>query len=377
MLIRPIRAQPIFQASSQKQTVTMESRLEQILNHAQIGILRCDADGRIVDANQALAKLLQRPHSLIQGAQVWDLFPSSNEFRDRWDALLRSPATDVAKWSFEPPNGQRVWIELHLSSDLSGSTPWVDGVATDLSERVRREQDRWFQEKRLHQTAQRLSLSELLARISHEINQPLGAIANYSAAAEACCDRTTDPQQLKEPLRQINEQAHRAAEIIRRLKRTAGISDVRLVDYDLTALVKAVLNLLAPELQQEGIDVRCNLPADPVISRIDPAMIQQVLVHLIWNAVEAMSECEVRKLTITAEKKEDGTWLSVADHGPGVSPDLQTTIFEPFFTTHESRMGLGLAISSRIVQSHHGKIAVHTNAHGGTTMLVCLPQQTH
>jgi len=267
--------------------------------------------------------------------------------------------------------------------DADGRFLGYRGVTTDVTAAVRAEQA----EKALHQAQAELArvarvttLGELAASIAHEINQPLAAIG---ADANAClhwlaADRP-DLASVREALTAIVNDGHRAGEVITRIRALLTRSSVAHEPCDLTGVIQDVLPLVGPEIGHHGILLQTSLaPALPPVLG-DRVQLQQVLLNLLLNAVEAVREVppERRRLLVrsTLDQREDGPWALVAveDAGVGFGAAEASRLFEAFYTTKPGGLGMGLSISRSIIDSHRGRLWAAANPDHGATFHLALP----
>jgi two-component system sensor kinase FixL len=236
--------------------------------------------------------------------------------------------------------------------------------------------------ERMNSVSRLATMGEMAAGISHELNQPLAAIANY---AQACVRllRLPEPDlpEIGGALEQISSQALRAGEIIRRIRSLVRNEDVRREPQDLNGLIREVHALLATDARVHdgrlGLDLHDPLPEVTV----DKVQIQQVLMNLVHNAFEAQGmdksgahmddEAEVRIATCLTDTGD--VEVSVTDHGPGLTGDLEQKIFEPFFTTKATGTGLGLAISRSIIKAHSSRLGYRASQPRGACFFFVLP----
>jgi two-component system sensor histidine kinase DctS len=217
----------------------------------------------------------------------------------------------------------------------------------------------------------------LVSEIAHEINQPLHAIANFSQAGINVLEKTPASQRpnLFNWLKQISEQANRAAEIIRNAGRFVRKAPSRRAKLNINGLVRDSLLLVNFDLRMHCVMLRCeldnNLP--PVLA--DAVQIQQVLMNLLRNAMEAVAERpeDSRILLVRTTAVGGGLQVSVHDNGRGLSPENLEKVFEPFFTTKSEGIGLGLAVCRSIIQSHQGRLWAENNPDQGVTFYFTLP----
>ena len=217
-------------------------------------------------------------------------------------------------------------------------------------------------------------LSQVSAGIAHELNQPLAAMLNYSATAKRLIanDDRTSTEAAAAAITRAGEQAIRAGEIIRRMRDFVEKRAPRSAPDDINAIVTEAAELGFIGAKADGIetvfDLAPGLP--PVIA--DRVQIEQVLVNLIHNAVDAMAGAIDRRLTLSTRLTAGAIEVAVADTGHGIPDDLAEKLFQPFVTTKSTGMGIGLAISRDIIEAHRGEITVTSNG-GGTQFRFTLP----
>jgi len=220
------------------------------------------------------------------------------------------------------------------------------------------------------------TIGEMAAGVAHELNQPLTAIANYAQACERLLARpASDPDELREALREITAQAVRAGEILRRLRTLSGARPTERAPASLNALVAQVRELLQTDARMHGVQLRFELaePLSPVC--VDAVQIQHVIFNLVRNGLEALASAgPPRELTLrTAQHDSAHVELSVSDNGPGLSEALLARSFDPFFSTKENGTGLGLPISNSIARAHGGTLGYRPNAPRGACFVLHLP----
>jgi signal transduction histidine kinase len=226
--------------------------------------------------------------------------------------------------------------------------------------------------------ASRLALvGELTASIAHELNQPLGAILSNSDAAELLLE-SAGPQldDIRQILADIRRDDLRASEVIKHLRALLRKREVELLPLDLNEVVADALRLVDGESRRRGIEVETELSAVLPAVRGDKTQLQQVLLNLVLNGMEAMAESSAakRRLTVqTAGDPNEEAEVAVTDTGPGISPDRLPRLFDAFFTTKEYGMGLGLSIARSIIESHGGRIWAEKNTDGGAVFRFTLP----
>jgi two-component system sensor kinase FixL len=232
---------------------------------------------------------------------------------------------------------------------------------------------------RLLNVSRMATIGEMAAGVAHELNQPLTAIANYAHACARLLSRPdADPGELREGLRQITVQTTRAAEILRRLRALARSQRAEHAPASINALVSELQELLQTDAVVHGVELTLELAPDLPEVRADPGQIQQVILNLVRNSLDALTAHASGggQITIrTALTAEGEVQLSVADNGPGVSMEAMKRIFDPFFSTKENGTGLGLAITHTIARAHGGSVGYRPNVPNGASFYILLPTQ--
>jgi two-component system sensor histidine kinase TtrS len=316
-------------------------------------------------------------------------------------------------------DGHTVWTEHHLVPILSasGRRIGVEGIVRDISQRKEAEaalqrahheleervaqrtaelahangvlraeiaeRVRAQEQLRQHQAALahvlRVStVGEMAAGLAHEINQPLGAIANFAnGIATRLRAGNIQPDALLAAAEQTAAQALRAAEVIRRLRDFVRRDDSKREPADVNNLVRTATHLVEPEAQRAAIAIRLALAAGLPEAEIDPIQVEQVMLNLMRNGLEAMaaSAAAEHELLVETALAADGATIvvRVRDTGPGVAPDVAARIFEAFVTTKASGLGMGLSISRSLVEDHGGRLSMRANADRGATFSFTLP----
>jgi two-component system sensor kinase FixL len=268
-----------------------------------------------------------------------------------------------------------VWLSVGESK--SESAHHFIGIIRDLTEQHAAESERHSLETRLEHVARLSLLGEMAAGIAHEINQPLTAIANYSQAAKNMfAHGTADTKTLRNACDGIAEQVQRAGAVITNLRNFVRKREVEKKPLSLKHLVDDVLILINADAAHKGVTVETTVPDSLPKIAGNAVQLQQVLLNLTRNAVDAMSANvrRPREITIDVSRVGDGkVEIRVSDRGPGVSSSLEEAIFHPFFTTKEDGLGVGLAISRTIIEAHGGELSYERRAEGGSTFIVSLP----
>ncbi|MDP3638300.1 MAG: HAMP domain-containing sensor histidine kinase, partial [Azonexus sp.] len=228
-------------------------------------------------------------------------------------------------------------------------------------------------------TARLVTLGEMASTLAHELNQPLAAIASYNAGCLNLLERPDCPtQDIRPALEKISVQAQRAGKIIRRVHDFVRKSEPKRAPCSFAEVIEDCLGFIEADARKQRIRIECEIPPLPLIPA-DRLMLEQVLLNLIRNGMEAMTSSTVadRLLRIVTELGPSELRVSVSDQGCGISPDIQEKLFTAFFTTKPEGMGVGLSICRSIIEFHRGRLWVETNtqstAGSGTTFIFTLP----
>jgi signal transduction histidine kinase len=269
-----------------------------------------------------------------------------------------------------PADGR--WYSLHW-----GQTPDAEVLtATDISGQVEALDSRTHQQERLLFTSRMMSVGEMAATLAHELNQPLAAIVNYLNGSLRLVDQAGGPAQVARALGAARTQAEHAAAVIARVREFVRAREPRRDAQDIGAIVQHVVELL--RLEAERMQLRIDVAVAPSLPQVyaDRVMVEQVLLNLVKNAIEAMREIPAahRALRIEGRRTLDGdVELRVLDRGPGLSREQQDQVFSPFFTTKTDGLGIGLAICRSIIEYHEGRLFFEPHDGGGSVFGFTLP----
>lgn len=357
--------------------------LQALLDAAVDAIIVIDSGGQIEKFNQAAEQMFGFSAAEIIGKNIALLMPEPD--RSAHDAYLRRYSlTGEARiiGIGRDVQAQRRDGTVFPASLAVGRVAGTDparfvGFIRDISARVAAERTAAQAQERLTHVARLSTLGEMAAGLAHEINQPLAAITTYAQACQRQLDKgeAPDAADIREALVEIGRQALRASEVIRRLRSLVAKREVRRVPLRCNLLLEDVVSLARPDLRAN--DVRLRLDVAPGLPDVmmDPVQLQQVLINLLRNAIDAtlQSGDARREITLRALSTLGNVEISVHDHGPGLEPDVLSKVFNPFFTTKPHGTGLGLAISRTIVQAHGGTLAHREEPGGGACFYFTLP----
>ncbi|HZP19295.1 MAG TPA: PAS domain S-box protein [Bauldia sp.] len=360
--------------------VTREAHLQSILATVPDAMIVIDSRGLITLFSAAAERLFgYRPDEVI-GRNVKMLMPSP--YREAHDGYLQRYETTGERRiigigrvvTAERKDGTRFPIELAVGEMRSDSRRFYTGFIRDLTEPQETQARLQELQAELVHISRLTAMGEMASAIAHELNQPLSAIANYLKGSRRLLAENSDPTavRVREAVTKAGEQALRAGDIIRRLRDFVSRGESEKRAESMARLIEEANALALVGTRDQGVNVRFDFnPADLVLA--DRVQIQQVLLNLIRNAIEAMQTSERRELTIAT--KPVGAMLSttVSDTGTGLSEEVSSNLFRPFVTTKIHGMGVGLSISRTIIEAHGGEIWADRNADGGASFHFTLP----
>lgn len=258
---------------------------------------------------------------------------------------------------------------------------WTDGrrvrlqVARDITERRTHEEASRIQQEKIQITSRLTTMGEMASSLAHELNQPLTAITNYSMGAVAMVKAgRTDVNTLLPALEKAAAQAQRAGKIISRIRDFVKRSEPRRSPIRIETVVENAISLAEIHARKRLIEIVSDIPENLPDVLADPILIEQVLLNLLKNGLEAMDKSSVGKLDLKVALHHDQIEVSVTDHGHGLTDPER--LFEPFFSTKTEGLGMGLNICRTIIESHHGRLWASNNPDGGTIFRFTLPCAT-
>ncbi len=257
---------------------------------------------------------------------------------------------------------------------------WVDGrdvrlqIATDITERKATENMVRQQQEKVELTSRLMTMGEMASSLAHELNQPLTAITNYSlGAVTRMKDGGMSNDELLPALEKTAGQAQRAGNIIRRIREFVKRSEPRRRPTEVARIVEDAIGFADIEAAKKGITIHTDVQAGLPPLDVDPILIEQLLLNLLKNAVDAMDQAALRRIDLVVRRQDDMAEFSVIDRGSGVSELQRANLFQPFFSTKSEGMGMGLNICRSIVEFHHGRLNVERNPEGGAIFTFTLP----
>ena len=352
-----------------------EAHLRSILETIPDAMIVIDERGRILSFSAAAEKMFGFSEDEVRGENVSTLMPSPD--RERHDLYLsRYMATGNRKiigigrvTTARHRDGTTFPIHLHVGEAKIGEERVFTGFIRDLTERQQTELRLHDLQEELAHVSRVTAMGTLATSIAHELNQPLTAIANYVETAEELlqnCDEET-LEIVREAMKDCAQQSVRAGQIVRRLRDfiSRGESERRIESLERVVNEASALAMVGAGERGIALEVRLDPAVDRVL--IERIQVQQVILNLVRNAMEAMAASSVRRLRITSRPAGDGlVQVSIEDSGPGLAPEVAERLFQPFVSTKAEGMGLGLSICHTIIQGQGGRIWTETSGFGGT-----------
>jgi two-component system, LuxR family, sensor kinase FixL len=274
-------------------------------------------------------------------------------------------------------DGSVIPVLVSLGAVEGAEPPRFVALIQDLASRLRAEEDTHRLQGRLTHVSRLATVGEMSAGIAHELNQPLAAVANYAQA----CKRflalpDPDLQEICEALEEITVQAVRAGDIIRRLRSLARNDEMQREPTNVNELLEELSELIHLDAKTQQVNYRLEIADGLPAVNVDRAQLQLVILNLVRNAVDALSDYPVapREITIRTRRMPPGdVEIAVCDNGPGVSASIKSRLFDPFCSTKLHGTGLGLATSRSILNSHQGSLEYHANSPTGSCFTMRLP----
>jgi PAS domain S-box-containing protein len=344
-----------------------------------VGMRARDLDGHIIYVNPAHAQITGYSAEELMGQLPPYPYWHPDDVERHWhnsEAALRGQAA-LSGWEsrLRHKDGHEVHTMVYTAPliDAQGQhSGWMSSVVDITRQKASEALQRQQLEQLQH--AQRLAgMGEMASVIGHELNQPLEAMGNFASAAKDFAAQNRKDM-LHSSLHEIQTQIQRAAEILKRIKTIGKRQTPGPVAMQLNAVALNVLRWLATPLQHTQVRVQTHLDADLPLVMADAVLIEQVVLNLVINAMQAMQTLapEQRLVEIETALKDGQVALLVRDHGPGVPEGRLAQIFEPFYTTKPDGLGLGLNICRTIVEGHRGSLTVHNSPQGGAVFVLQL-----
>jgi two-component system sensor kinase FixL len=358
-----------------RETLARQAHLQSILDTMPEAMIVIDEHGVMQSFSSAAERLFGYSTAEAVGQNVNILMPAP--YRENHDGYLQRYKDTGQRHIIgigrvvvgQHKNGTTFPIELAVGEMKTGEQRFFTGFIRDLTERQKTEARLQELQSELVHISRLTAMGEMASTLAHELNQPLSAITNYLKGSQRLLQGAPDERSttVRDALTRATNQAMRAGQIIRRLRDFVARGESERRVENIIKLVEEASALALVGVKDSGI--RVTFQFDPSIELVlaDRVQIQQVVLNLIRNAMDAMEESRVRELMVSVMPDGDNlVRVSVSDTGQGIAPEITGQLFQPFITTKRHGMGVGLSISRAIVEAHGGRIWVEPNPVGGT-----------
>ncbi len=382
-IIRDLRQRTYLEAMLRHE----RQQAERIFELVDVLIVGVDRDGIVVLVNRKGGEILGADSSPVGGRWLEDWVDPKDralaaEAIEALFAAADERRTTVVEYRIRDATGERrtiAWQQRYVAATETGEAPLTLLSGTDRTREIEAEAEAVRLGDRLAH-AQRLGLmGELAAGIAHEINQPLTAIATFTDGVRRLLERRDEEDEdVMYAIGQIGDQARRAGKVITRMRALVQDKHADHVRVDLNALIEEVIPLVTLEARELGVPISLELSEELPPVRVDPIQIQQVVLNLIRNSLDALATASQAKggIQIRTRGLADGTVeTEVADRGVGIPDELKHKVFSPFFTSKPTGMGMGLSICQTIVRSHQGQLWYRERRGGGSRFGFTLPAE--
>ena len=347
------------------------------------GMRARDLEGRLTYVNSAFCRMTGFETDELIGLKppmpYWDPDHLDETFEVHRQIMSGGSAPEGTEVHLRRKNGEALdalVFEAPLIDARGQHAGWM-GSVLDITEQKRAREQARQQEERLQQSSRLITMGEMASTLAHELNQPLAAIASYNSG---CMNRLQDERpidrgELLDIHERIARQARRAGEIIRRVHDFVRRSEPKREPLELNAVIRDAIGLIEADARKRQMDIRVKL-TDPMPQiEADAVMIEQIVVNLVRNAMDAMRDLPPSTRVVEVRSAHEGRFatVSISDRGAGIPAEIAARLFEPFFTTKPEGMGMGLNICRSIAELHHGRLGFEVRAGGGTIFTLSLP----
>jgi len=369
-------------AAAAEQVAAREAHLASILETVPDAMIVIDERGTITDFSSAAERTFGYAAEEAVGQNVRILMPAP--YREAHDGYLARYLTTGERRIIgigrvvvgERKDGTTFPMELAVGEMRSNDRRFFTGFVRDLTERQDTESRLQELQSELVHISRLTAMGEMASTLAHELNQPLSAIANYLKGVRRLLERQGGAQSgvISDAVDKAAQQALRAGDIVRRLRDFVARGESERRVESLAKLVEEASALALVGAKEQGVRVRTQYDLDVDLVFADKVQVQQVLLNLMRNAIEAMAGSPRRDLILSTAAADGMALIAVADTGPGIDAEIAEQLFQPFVTSKPHGMGVGLSISRTIVEAHGGRIWTEPNPDGGTIFSFTLPR---
>ncbi|MAZ09936.1 MAG: histidine kinase [Sutterellaceae bacterium] len=353
-----------------------------VYEHSAAGIALTDLDGRILTANSAFQNMLGYTEKDLRNISLIQITPEDDRETSR-SRITKLVAGKVNRYHvqrrYERRDGGIVWANAGVSliPSTESRAPMLLQIVEDITERKRAEEKLAAAQNELVCVTRVTTMGELAASIAHEVNQPLAAVvANGHACLRWLAAETPNEQEVHDAVQLIIRDANRASDVISRIRGFLQRKGPHRTEVHLDEVIGNVISLVHDKARTHGVSLSVRSAADLPPVMADRVQLQQVVLNLVMNAIDAMSSVteQPRILEVGVDRyRADAVLVAVRDSGVGLDPQHRDRIFDAFYTTKSEGMGMGLAISSSIIEAHGGRLWATPNEGPGETFQFTLP----
>ena len=348
-----------------------EYRLRKIVEHMPIMMIAFDHNGNIIVWNKECERVTGfMEYEIRMNPLALNMLFESKIDLELFKTLWLKPQDFYSRdWVLTSRNGDTktiAWSNISRSFPIPGWSTW--GIGVDISQRVEAEYNARRHRDDLAHASRVASVGELASGLAHEINQPLSAITNYASCGLYRLAQTSENNSVRECLNEINKQAKRAGKIVNNLQHFMRKKRSIQTRVNLKEIINQTYALINSEAEKNNVSICISPCIDDIDVNADAIQITQVILNIIINAIESMHDARstLRVIHISSQTDKEQVLVSIADSGPGLNDVATKNIFQPFYSTKEQGMGLGLSISTSIIESHGGKLWFN---HGGQLLI--------
>jgi PAS domain S-box-containing protein len=372
---RRLRAENLLKESEERMTFAAAA--------ANIGLWQFDRDRNELWATEHCRAMfgIARDAPLTRDAFLSAVHPDDLQTATHSLRSLETEQPAISDVRIVLPGGDVRWIRMRARSyqEDNGTSEQRGGIFIDITDQKSAEAEAALQRVEIEHLMRVSVLGELSGSIAHEVNQPLTAIlSNAQAALHLLAQNSPDLAEVRDALQDIVDEDNRAGEVIHRLRSLLKKGERKTEYVNINDLVRSTVSLLHSELIGRDISLRLDLDHTPFLTRGDSVQLQQVLLNLVMNAMDAMASTPIaqRSIQISTGSLQAGMVdVLVRDRGHGIRPKENGRLFEPFYTTKNHGLGLGLTLCSTIIQAHQGKLTLVNDERGGAIAKFSLPVQ--
>ena len=356
-----------------------ETRFRTYVDHATDALFVQDEQGRVVELNRQACESLGYTREELIGVTPTSFDPGVDAAFIQWiNARLDAGEISAFETSHRRKDGTMFPVEVRIRPFWHGGHRFALSLARDITDRKRTEQERersYRLQADLAHINRVTTMGELTASLAHEINQPIAAaVTNANTCVRWLAGESPDIEEARDAAKRMVKDANRAAEIIRRIRLLFKKSALQHELLNVNEVVNEIVVLLRGEAMRSGVSIRSQLASDLPQVMGDRVQLQQVLMNLVMNGIDAMKDVDSsRELTLSSHvDRNDQVMVSVSDTGIGLPPEM-AQIFDAFFTTKPHGTGMGLAISRTIIEAHGGRLWAASNSGRGAVFHFTLP----